>query len=263
MAYALVVVGGGNMGTALAEGLVASGFDPAELAVVEVLAARRSELAERLVGVAILDAVPPCQAAVVAVKPPDVPDAVARVVAAGATRVLSVAAGVRLATLEAASGPGVALVRAMPNTPALVRRGASAISGGSSATEDDLAWAEQVLGSVGTVVRVPEPHLDAVTGLAGSGPAYVFVVAEALMDAGVAAGLPRATAEALVRQLLVGSAALLDAGESPAALRAQVTSPGGTTAAGVRVLEARAVRAALIDAVLAATERSRELGSSS
>lgn len=260
MAYTLVVVGGGNMGAALAHGLVAAGLEPSELAVVEVLAPRRDELRHQLPGVAVLDSVPGCQAAVIAVKPPDVPTAVARAVAAGATRVLSVAAGVTLAALEAASGPGVAVVRAMPNTPALVGQGAAAISGGSAATDDDLAWAEQVLGAVGTVVRVPESQLDAVTGLAGSGPAYVFLVAEALIDAGVAAGLPRATAEALVRQLLVGSAALLAGGDPPAVLRAGVTSPGGTTAAGVRVLEQRAVRAALIDAVAAATERSRELG---
>jgi pyrroline-5-carboxylate reductase len=260
MAYTLVVVGGGNMGAALAHGLLAGGLDPSELAVVEVLASRREELARQLSGVAVLDSVPPCGAAVIAVKPPDVPAAVARAVAAGATRILSIAAGVTLAALEAASGPGAVVVRAMPNTPALVGQGAAAISGGTGATEDDLAWAEQVLGSVGTVVRVPEAQLDAVTGLVGSGPAYVFLVAEALMDAGVSAGLPRATAEALVRQLLVGAAALLAGGEAPAALRAGVTSPGGTTAAGVRVLEERAVRAALIDAVAAATERSRELG---
>ena len=150
----------------------------------------------------------------------------------------------------------------MPNTPALVGEGASAIAPGSHAHEDDIAWAEMVLGSVGLVVRVPEHQIDAVTGLAGSGPAYVFLVAEALMDAGVAAGLPRATADALVRQLLTGSAALLAQGEAPADLRANVTSPGGTTAAGVSVLEARAVRAAFIDAVKAATERGRELGRS-
>jgi pyrroline-5-carboxylate reductase len=149
----------------------------------------------------------------------------------------------------------------MPNTPALVGEGASAIAGGAHANEVDIAWAEAVLGSVGLVVRVPETQLDVVTGLAGSGPAYLFLVAEALMDAGVASGLPRATAETLVRQLFVGSAKLLAQGEAPADLRASVTSPGGTTAAGVSVLESEAVRAAFIQAVKAATERSRELGS--
>ena len=180
--------------------------------------------------------------------------------AGGTVRVLSIAAGVTIKTLEAACGTGVAVIRAMPNTPSLVGEGASAIAGGAHATESDIEWAEAVLGSVGLVVRVPESQLDAVTGLAGSGPAYLFLVAEALMDAGVASGLPRATAETLVRQLFVGSAKLLAQGEAPADLRASVTSPGGTTAAGVSVLETEAVRAAFIQAVKAATDRSRELG---
>jgi pyrroline-5-carboxylate reductase len=174
--------------------------------------------------------------------------------------VLSIAAGVTIKTLEAACGSGIAVIRSMPNTPALVGEGASAIAGGAHANEVDIAWAEAVLGSVGLVVRVPESQLDVVTGLAGSGPAYLFLVAEALMDAGVASGLPRATAEILVRQLFVGSAKLLAEGQAPADLRASVTSPGGTTAAGVAVLETEAVRAAFIQAVTAATDRSRELG---
>jgi pyrroline-5-carboxylate reductase len=153
-----------------------------------------------------------------------------------------------------------AVVRAMPNTPALVGQGASAIAGGSSATEADLDWAEGILATVGTVVRVTEAHLDAVTGLAGSGPAYVFLLAEALIDAGVLNGLPRDVSERLVTQLLVGSAQLLrERGDAPA-LRAMVTSPGGTTAAGLRELEDRGVRAAMLAAVSAATARSRELG---
>ena len=145
-------------------------------------------------------------------------------------------------------------------TPALVGEGASAIAGGSAAGAADLDWAEQILGAVGSVVRVPEAQLDAVTGLAGSGPAYLFLIAEALTDAGVLAGLSRANAEALVSQLFVGSAALLADRGDPAALRAMVTSPGGTTAAGLRALESAGVRAAMLDAVMAATARSRELG---
>jgi pyrroline-5-carboxylate reductase len=138
--------------------------------------------------------------------------------------------------------------------------GAAAISGGRSAVDADLEWAEGILAAVGTVVRVPEQQLDAVTGLAGSGPAYVFMAAEALIDGGVLAGLARPVAEALVTQLLVGSAALLaERGDAPR-LRAMVTSPGGTTAAGLRVLEENGLRSALIEAVMAATERSRELG---
>jgi pyrroline-5-carboxylate reductase len=149
----------------------------------------------------------------------------------------------------------------MPNTPALVGAGAAAICPGSAAGEEDLAWAEEVLGAVGVVVRVPEKDLDTVTGLSGSGPAYVFLVAEAMAEAGVLGGLPRDVAETLAFQTLLGSAQLLvDRGTSPAALRAAVTSPGGTTAAGLRELERHGVRAAFLDAVMAAAERSHELG---
>lgn len=261
-AAVLAVVGGGNMGAALVGGMLGAGRPVAHLVVVEVVEARRQELAAQFPGLAVSPQVQPCGAAIIAVKPYDVPTACHDAVAAGARRVLSIAAGVTLSTLEAACGPGVAVVRAMPNTPALVGEGVSAIAGGAAVTDDDLDWAETVLSAVGTVVRVPESQLDAVTGLAGSGPAYLFLVAEALMDAGVTAGLPRATSEALVRQLLVGSAALLAEGRAPADLRAMVTSPGGTTAAGVRALEDCAVRAAFVEAVAAATARSRELGGS-
>jgi len=255
------MVGGGNMGAALLGGLLGSGWAPADrLAVVEVLAGRRAELAAQFPGVTVAGEMVAAQGAVIAVKPYDVPAAVAAAVAAGATRVLSIAAGVSIATLQAAAGGGVAVVRAMPNTPALVGKGAAAIAGGSGVTEDDLVWAEGILGAVGIVVRVPEPQLDAVTGLAGSGPGYVFLIAESLIEAGVLAGLARPVAEALATQLLVGSAALLEANGDPARLRANVTSPGGTTAAGLQVLEQRGVRAAILDAVVAATARSRALG---
>ncbi|MET1003478.1 MAG: pyrroline-5-carboxylate reductase dimerization domain-containing protein, partial [Acidimicrobiia bacterium] len=157
--------------------------------------------------------------------------------------------------------PGRPVVRAMPNTPALVGLGASAIAPGASATDDHLDLAERLLGAVGIVVRVREHELDAVTGLSGSGPAYVMLVAEALIEAGLLVGLPRPVAAQLVAQTLLGSATLLArSDDGPEALRAAVTSPGGTTAAGLRALEMRAVRAAFVDAVVAATERSRELG---
>jgi pyrroline-5-carboxylate reductase len=149
----------------------------------------------------------------------------------------------------------------MPNTAALVRRGAAAIAPGKLATDADLDLAERVLGAVGVVVEVPEDLLDAVTGLSGSGPAYVFLVAEALVEAGVLVGLPRETAVTLAHETLLGAATLLAEGdETPEALRAAVTSPGGTTAAGLQRLEAHGVRAAFLEAVQAATERSRELG---
>ena len=258
----LVIVGGGRMGEALLGGLLAAGREPSELAVVEPVAVRRDELAKRFADVVVSAEPVAAGGAVIAVKPGDVPAATAAAVGAGARRVLSIAAGVTIARLEAAAGDGVAVVRAMPNTPALIGAGAAAIAGGAEATDDDLAWAESILGAVGTVVRVPEASLDAVTGLSGSGPAYVFLVAEALMDAGVLAGLPRPTAEALVRQTLLGAARLLaESGDGPEALRAAVTSPGGTTAAGLRELERHGLRSALLEAVAAATERSRQLGS--
>jgi len=260
-AHELVVVGGGNMGAALLGGLIGSAWAPAErLAVVEVLDATRHDLAARFPGVTVSADIVAAAGVVIAVKPGDAPAAVSAAVAAGARRVLSIAAGVSIATLQAAAGDGVAVVRAMPNTPALVGQGAAAIAGGSSADDDDLAWAESILRAVGIVVRVPESQLDAVTGLAGSGPGYLFLIAEALVEAGVLAGLPRPTADALVTQLLVGSAALLAERGDPARLRANVTSPGGTTAAGLQVLEQRGVRAAFLDAVEAATARSRALG---
>jgi pyrroline-5-carboxylate reductase len=259
--FDLVIVGGGNMGAALAGGLLANGIVAADrLAICETLAARRDQLAEQFADVHIGDTVPPSAGAVLAVKPGDVPAAAAAATAAGARRLLSIAAGVRIEAIERAAGAdGVAVVRAMPNTPALVGEGAAAISGGSVASDDDLAWAERILGGVGLVVRVPEELLDAVTGLSGSGPAYVFLVAESLIDAAVDVGLPRELAAALTTQLLVGSAKLLAERGDPAALRAMVTSPGGTTAAGLRVLDEWGLRPAFVEALRAATQRSREL----
>jgi pyrroline-5-carboxylate reductase len=256
----LVVMGGGRMGEALVSGLLAAGWaEPDDIAVVEKVAARRDDLAKS--GLRAVDTPVPGDGAVIAVKPGDVEAACRAVAGAGVGRVLSIAAGVGLAKLEAWVGGGTPVVRAMPNTPALVGAGASAVAGGTSAGEADLAWAEEVLGAVGTVVRVPESLLDAVTGLSGSGPAYIFLVAEALTEGGVLAGLPRETAAALTAQTLLGAARLLaDSDDGPEALRAMVTSPGGTTAAGLRALEARGVRSAFIEAVNAATQRSRELG---
>lgn len=248
------------MGAALVGGLLHAGWAAADLAVVEVLPARAAQLEEMFPGVAITGEIPACEAALIAVKPYDVAAACAAAAAAGATRLLSIAAGIGLAALQEAAGPEVAIVRSMPNTPALVGKGAAAICGGPTADDADLAWAESILGSVGIVVRVPEAQLDAVTGLAGSGPAYLFLVAEALIDAGVLAGLSRANSEALVTQLFVGSSALLEQRGDPAQLRAMVTSPGGTTAAGLRQLEEHAVRSAFLEAVMAATQRGVELG---
>ena len=273
MTVQLTVFGGGNMGAALLGGLVVSGWATAEaLAVVEPIEARRLVLQDDFPGVSIA-ADPPAATlgAVLAVKPGDVPSAAAAAGRAGARRVLSIAAGVRTGVIEAAMGgaqaegddraAGIAVVRAMPNTPALVGAGAAAISPGRHAGDADLDWAAGILGAVGTVVRVPEHLLDAVTGLSGSGPAYLFLVVEALVEGGVLAGLPRDVSAQLTTQLLMGSATLLArSGQSAEQLRAAVTSPGGTTAAGLRALERAGIRAAFLDAVVAATERSRELG---
>jgi pyrroline-5-carboxylate reductase len=257
----LVVVGGGKMGEALVGGLVrAGGWPLSAVTVVEPHEPRRDELALAWPGLRVVPEPVEAEAAIVAVKPQQVVAVCAALGALGVRRVLSIAAGVRLATMEAALPVGTAVVRAMPNTPALVGAGAAAIAPGAAAGSDDLAWAESILGSVGTVVRVSEAQLDAVTGLSGSGPAYVFLVAEALIDAGVLQGLPREVAAELVVATLRGAGELLATGQTPASLRAAVTSPGGTTAAGLQALEAAAVRAAFADAVTAATERSRQLG---
>jgi pyrroline-5-carboxylate reductase len=257
----VAVIGGGNMGAALLGGMISSGsFEASQLAVVEVLDARRDALGLSFPGVVVTARVPRCRSAVLAVKPHDVAAAAESACEAGATRLLSIAAGVRLATIEAAAAGRAAVVRAMPNTPALVGRGAAAVAAGGSADADDVAWAESILSAVGMVERLPEALLDAFTGVAGSGPAYVFLFAEGLIDAAVEQGIGRAMAERIVRQLLVGASALLDRDGDPIGLRAQVTSPGGTTEAGIAVLEARGLRADIALAVNAATTRSRELG---
>ena len=250
------------MGEAMLGGLLGSGVvSPADVVVVDVSADRRAQLTELFPGIAVAAEPVGATGVIVATKPAFVAEVLSRASTLGAQRVLSIAAGVSLATLESAAGPGVAVIRAMPNTPALVGAGAAAMSGGAEADDAALDWAESILAAVGTVVRVPETSLDAVTGLSGSGPAYVFLVAEAMMDAGVLQGLDRATSDALVRQTLLGAARLLSEGtEGPAALRAAVTSPGGTTAAGLQVLEQGALRATISDAVDAAVRRSKELG---
>ncbi len=258
------------MGGALLGGLLHAGWaDPGAVTVVEPLAERRSELEAAHPGVRTVSAPEAglldeggerLPGAVLAVKP-DVAESACRALGSvGVTRLLSVVAGIPSVRLEAALGGEPVIVRAMPNAPALVGVGATAISGGSFATSNDLAWAEDVLSAVGAVVRLPERLLDAVTGLSGSGPAYFFLVAEALMEAGVQMGLTREVSRTLVLETMRGSAAMMaETGLDPEALRAMVTSPAGTTAAGIRTLEARAVRSAFMEAVASATERSRNL----
>jgi pyrroline-5-carboxylate reductase len=257
----LQVIGGGKMGEALVGGLLRAGRPGADVLVVEKDPVRAEAVRAALPEVAVADGPAESDGTVLAVKPQDVPAVCQAVAQAGTGRVLSIAAGVTIATLEANLAERTPVVRAMPNTPSLVGAGAAAIAPGSVAGEDDLAWAEGLLGAVGTVVRVDEALLDAVTGLSGSGPAYVFLVAEALIAAGQDVGLPADIAEALTVQTLLGAATLLAGStEGPEALRAAVTSPNGTTAAGIAVLEDRQLRDAVLAAVRAATARSRELG---
>ncbi len=254
------------MGSALLAGLLAAGWaEPHRLGVVEIDPARRDELIAAHPGVLVTGSpdaatVDPAGGAVLAVKP-DAAEGTCRALGAvGITRVLSVVAGLPAARLEAVLPDGAVVLRAMPNMPALIGAGMTALSGGANARSEDLDWAEGIAAAIGKVVRVPERQLNAVTGLSGSGPAYVFLIAEALIEAGVLAGMTRDLSRTLTVETLLGSAMLLaSSGEAPEALRAAVTSPGGTTAAGLRVLESRAVRSAILEAVLAATERARNL----
>jgi pyrroline-5-carboxylate reductase len=254
------------MGAALIGGLLDAGFEADALSIAEIDPERRAQLEAQHAKVRVVPsaawAVADADVVVIAVKPNDVPATLETALPALGTEtlVLSIAAGVTIATIEALA-PDRPVVRAMPNTPALVGTGASAIAPGTHARAEHMDLAERLLGAVGIVVRVGEPALDAVTGLSGSGPAYIFLVAEALIEAGVLVGLPRDIASELTVQTLLGAATLLARDDrGPEALRAMVTSPGGTTAAGLRALESHGVRAAILDAVAEATRRSRELG---
>lgn len=256
------MIGGGKMGQALLRGMIKAGWiAPPEASVVEVSADQRDRLSALLPGVEILSSPMPGVPAVLAVKPHFVLDVARSLENPGL--VVSIAAGITIAAMEQALPPDTRVLRVMPNTPALVGVGAAAIARGALATDEDLAWTHSMFESVGAAVTVTEPQLDAVTGLSGSGPAYIFLVAEAMADAGVAAGLPRPVAELLAHQTIRGAGTMLtDSGSSATDLRIGVTTPAGTTAAGLRVLEERAVRSAIIDAVHAAAERSRGLGAS-
>jgi pyrroline-5-carboxylate reductase len=267
VAYKLVIIGAGRMGSALAEGLLrATWCEPGELALLARSVETRAALESRFPGVGVFASlemvdVDAQTGAILAVKP-DYAEGQARLAGAvGVTRLLSVVAGLSTARLEAAFPGPVAVIRSMPNTPVVIGQGVTAMAGGAHVTSDDLDWAESILGAVGTVVRVTERNIDAVSGLSGPMPAYLYLVVEALIEAGVHQGLSRDVAHQLVVGTFEGSAALLTStGATPEELRHQVTSPGGTTAAGLRTLEHRAVRSAFIDAVTAAADRSRQMG---
>ncbi len=265
-------IGGGAMAEALAGGLIAGGVSATQIQIAEPLPERCAELRDRLGVAAEADyaqAVRDSDLVVLAVKPDVVPTALAALRAEDLdlTRPLwiSIAAGVRLESLEAGLPAKARILRAMPNTPALVRAGATAICGNAQTDASDRSDAKLLFESVGFVWETDtENLLDAVTGLSGSGPAYVFLFLEALIDAGEDVGLPREAAEQLAIQTVYGAAKLaLDGASSPAQLREQVSSPGGTTLAGLAALDQGGLREILARAVAAATRRSGELGGDS
>jgi pyrroline-5-carboxylate reductase len=260
----VAILGAGVMGETLLSGLLRAGRRPEELLITERRQDRADELRERY-GVDVvtnIDAASKADTLVLVVKPQDMPELLAEISPAVRTSqtIVSLAAGVTTGFIESRLPAGVAVVRVMPNTPALVNEGMAAISRGAHCDESCLAIAEGLLSATGKVVRVPETQQDAVTAISGSGPAYIFFVAESMIEAGVHMGLPRSTATELVVQTVVGSAKLLrETGEHPTVLRERVTSPGGTTAAAVRELEDHKVRAAFLSAIEAARNRSRAL----
>ncbi len=261
MVAKLQIVGGGKMGQALLAGLVAAEWaEPGELYVADPVPETRAAVEAAHPGVAVGETALAGTDTLLAVKP-HLAVTVARQLESP-TRLLSVAAGVTIAALEEAVGGGVPVIRSMPNTPALLRAGAAALAPGSVAVAEDVEWGLGILGAVGAAVEVTEAQLDAVTGLSGSGPAYLFLVAEAMTDAGVQVGLPRDLAATLAHATIHGAGKMLtETGQSATDLRAAVTTPAGTTAAGLAALEQGAVRADIAAAVRAATERSRALGS--
>ena len=262
----VAILGAGVMGETLASGLIRAGRETKDLLLTERRRDRAAELREQygVAGVSTREAAKRAETLVLVVKPQDMTallEEISGEVRAGQL-VISLAAGITTALIESRLADGVAVVRVMPNTPALVDEGMAAIAPGTHCDDDHLSEAEQLLRSVGRVVHVPEYQLDAVTAISGSGPAYLFFVVEAMIEAGVHLGLPRTTATELVVQTVVGSAKMLrETGEHPIVLRERVTSPGGTTAAAVRQLEDHKVRAAFMTALEAARDRSRALAS--
>jgi pyrroline-5-carboxylate reductase len=258
------ILGAGVMGETLLSGLLRAGRPAASLLVSERRPERAAELTERY-GVRVVDnetAAREATTVALVVKPQDMATVLGEIhdhVAPG-TLVVSLAAGITTATLEAGLPEGTPVVRVMPNTPALVDQGMAAISPGAHCDDGHLAEAEELLRSCGRVLRIDERYQDAVTAISGSGPAYIFYVVEAMIEAGVLLGLPRGTATELVVQTLYGAATMLrETGEHPTVLREQVSSPGGTTMAALRQLDDHKVRAAFITAMEAARDRSRAL----
>jgi pyrroline-5-carboxylate reductase len=256
----VAIIGAGVMGETLLSGLIRGGRQVSDLMVGEKREERAAELRDKY-GVTVVanTEAAAAETVVLVVKPQDMPDVLTEIAPhlRPGQLVVSLAAGIPTRAIEKHIPDGVAVVRVMPNTPALVDEGMAAISAGSHCDDEHLAIAEDLLSATGHVVRVPEKQQDAVTAISGSGPAYLFFVVESMIEAGVHLGLPRTTATELVVQTVVGSAKLLrETGTHPTVLREQVTSPGGTTAAAIRQLEDHKVRAAFITAMEAARDRS-------
>ena len=262
----LAVLGCGTLGEALVAGLLSAGWRrPEEIVATARRDERVRDLEERFGILATRsnsDAVAGAALVVIAVKPQDFAPLLGEIggLLSREQTVLSVAAAIPTATIEARLAPGVPVVRAMPNAPATVHEGIAGIAPGAHADEAALALAEEVLSHLGSVIRLPERALDAVTAVSGSGPAYFALLAEAMIEAGILLGLSRQVSTQLVVQTMLGTAKLLrDAGMHPVELREAVTSPGGTTIRAIRELEQAGVRAAFLNAIQAAMERSREL----
>lgn len=259
-------IGGGKMAEALIKGIIQSQFtDSSKIITVEPVAERRQALSElyEINVTADAQAVADCGIVILAVKPQimgSVLDGLKDIINENHL-IVSIAAGIPLSFIEGRLCKKCRVIRVMPNTPALVLEGASALSGGAATTPDDIEICQNIFSAVGKCVTVDEKYLDAVTGLSGSGPAYVFSFIEALVDGGVKVGLAREDAELLAMQTVLGSVRLaMETGDHPAVLRAMVTSPGGTTIAGLHKLEKEGFRAAVMSCVEEATRRSKELG---
>jgi pyrroline-5-carboxylate reductase len=263
-AHPLAILGAGVMGETVLSGLLRAGWHADQIVATDRRLERQHELTARY-GIKMLEnteAVAEAETVILVVKPQDMSDLLKEIAQAikPGTLVVSLAAGVDTTFIESRLPEGVAVVRVMPNTPAQVDEGMAAISPGSHSTQDHLDRVTEILSATGRVITVPERYQDAVTAISGTGPAYLFFVVEAMIEAGVHLGLPRDTATELVVQTMLGSAKLLrETGEHPTVLRERVTSPGGTTAAAVRELEDHKVRAAFLRAMEAARDRSREL----
>lgn len=263
------IVGGGNMGEVIAAGIISAGLIPAkDLTITDIVTDRLNHLKKKYTITVTTDnktAVKTADIIILAVKPQAMGNVLSELATAVTKTklVISIAAGIPALFIESYLKKGTRVIRVMPNTPALIGEGAAALAAGTAASESDLALARKIFDSVGVTVIVSENLMDAVTGLSGSGPAYGFIIIEALSDAGVKMGLTRDVALKLAAQTMAGAAKLCLRGDRhPGQLKDMVTSPGGTTIAGIKALEEGKLRATLMEAVEAATLRSRELGES-